>query len=437
MPRPAFQTRTAFLGLMFCLLILGLTSCLGWFPGIEDSEDAQVVASNVPRDTHPQVSNQEVASLVEGNSQFAFDLLAQLSSDTQNVFFSPYSISSALAMTYAGARGNTQAQMGDVLHFNPTDQGIHPILNWLDLELAKRDQISPPFEGEGFELSIANAVWGQNGYEFLQDYLDTLAVNYGAGLRVVDFASNPTVARITINDWVEDETNGRIEELLPASAIDADTRLVLTNAISFVASWLSPFDEGQTHDEPFTPLAGPSVSVPMMRQVETWRYTRFEAGQAIELPYNGEQIAMLLLIPDAGQFEAFAAGLDADRYENIVEALQERSVDLGLPKFNFSYDVALSTHLKALGMIDAFLPGAADFSGMDGNFTLFISSIQHKAFVSVNEAGTQATAATAVVVAPTMTPNPPVSLTINRPFILIIRDIPTGTLLFVGSIVSP
>jgi len=437
MPRPAFHTRSVVFGVMSCVLFLAATSCQWWLPNIEGPAGSLFVASDLPRETNPQVPGQQASDLIKGNSEFAFELLEELSADAKNLFFSPYSISSALAMTYAGARGNTEMQMGDVLHFNPTGQGIHPIFNWLDLQLNERDQISPPSEGEGFTLSIANAVWGQEGYGFLQSYLDALAVNYGAGLRLIDFVGNPEGSRITINDWVRDETEGKVEDLLPPSAIDVDSRLVLTNAIYFKAPWLKPFDEGETRDEPFTTLAGSSVTVPMMRQVETFPYVRFDVGQAVELAYNGEQIAMVLLVPDEGQFEMFEAGLDFDRYEEIVVALQEQRVDLGLPRFGFSYDVALPNHLKNLGMTDAFVTGTADFAGMDGSGNLFISDVLHKAFVAVNEAGTEAAAATAVVVVPTMNPGTPVTLTIDRPFIFIIRDIPTGSILFVGRVLSP
>jgi serpin B len=421
---------------MTCVLFLAAASCDWWSPGIEGPANPQLVASDLPRDTDPQVPGQQVVDLVRGNSEFAFDLLQEVSADAENVFFSPYSISLALAMTYAGARGATETEMGDVLHFEPTGQGIHPVFNWLDLQLDERDQIAPPSEGEGFELRIANAVWGQEGYGFLEDYLDTLAVNYGAGLRLTDFMGDPESSRIAINDWASEETEGKVEDLLPPSTINVETRLVLTNAIYFVAPWRKPFDEAETRDEPFTTLAGASATVAMMQQIETFPYARFDIGQAVELAYNGEQIAMVLLIPDEGQYETFEADLDFDRYEEIVAALQEQSVDLGMPRFGFSCDVALPNHLQSLGMTDAFVPGTADFSGMDGSRDLFISDVRHKAFVTVDEAGTEAAAATAVVISPTAEPGTPITLTIDRPFVFVIRDMPTGTILFAGRVVG-
>ena len=239
---------------MVCVLLVAAAGCAWWVPEIVDPADAEFVASDLPRDTNPQPMEQEIEDVVIGNGEFAFDLLGELSAGGGNVFFSPYSVSSALAMTYAAARGSTETQMADVLHFDPMGQTVHPVFNWLDLQLAERDEVSPPFEGDGLELSIANAVWGQKGHGFLQEYLDTLAVSYGAGLRLIDFAGDPEGSRVEINDWVSEETRGRIEDLLGPDAINADTRLVLTNAIYFTAPWLKPFDEAQTREELFATL---------------------------------------------------------------------------------------------------------------------------------------------------------------------------------------
>jgi len=422
---------------MVCVLLLAPAGCAWWVPEIVDPADSGFVASDLPRNANPQPEPQEIEDVVTGNGEFAFDLLGELSAGGENVFFSPYSVSSALAMTYAGARGSTESQMADVLHFDPMGQAVHPVFNWLDLQLAERAEVSPPFEGDGLELSIANAVWGQKGHGFLQEYLDTLAVSYGAGLRLIDFAGDPDGSRVAINDWVSEETEGRIEDLLGPEAINADTRLVLTNAIYFMAPWLKPFDEAQTRVELFTTLAGLHVTVPMMRQVETFPYARFDIGQAVELAYNGGEISMVLFVPDEGEYETFEASLDFERYGEIVTDLQEKRVDLSLPRFGFSYDVSLPDHLGSLGMTDAFLPGVADLSGIDGSRDLFVSDVLHKAFITVNEDGTEAAAATAVVVPFTAVPEPPVALTIDRPFIFVIRDIPTSAILFLGRVIEP
>jgi len=430
--RSSTAWRTTVTLLLFCV-VAGMAGCaLLWSQPPDGGEVAQ---SSLPRNTSPDVAEAEVESLVDGNSAFAFDLLHEIGSVGGNLFVSPYSISSALAMVYAGARGETERQMADVLHFALDQEELHPAFNWIDLALNGRGEVDPPYEGEGFQLNVVNAAWGQRGYSFLRSYLDTLAVNYGAGLRLLDFAEDPEAARETINDWVSDETNERIVDLLPPGSIDAFVRLVLTNAVYFNAPWLKPFDVDITAAGTFEPLDGGVVQVEMMRQIETFGYASWDGGQVIELPYNGETLSMVLFVPDRGTYGAFEAGLDLDRYEQIVGSLEPRQVDLRLPRFEFAYDASLVDPLTALGMTDAFT--AADFSGIDGTHDLFISDVLHKAWVSVDEAGTEAAAATAVIVSLVAYPGPPVVLTINRPFLFVIRDIPTGTILFVGRVVDP
>jgi serpin B len=285
-------------------------------------------------------------------------------------------------------------------------------------------------------LRVVNATWGQRGYSFLRSYLDTLAVNYGAGLRLCDFIQDPDGSRVTINDWVSDETNERIVDLLPPGSIDGDVRLVLTNAVYFNAPWLKPFEVEETAAGTFEPLDGGAVDVPMMHQVEMFGYANWDGGQAVELPYNGETLSMVLFVPDRGMYEAFEAGLDLARYEEIVGTLETREVDLQVPKFAVSYDLSLVDPLTELGMTDPFT-GAADFSGIDGTRDLFISDVFHKAWVSVDEAGTEAAAATAVVISLVAYPGPPVVLTVNRPFLFVLRDVPTETILFIGRVVNP
>jgi len=425
--------RTA-VALLLVSVVVSAAGCTLLWP--ESPDPGDVAKSSLPRDASPDVANDDVESLVAGNSTFAFDLLHEIGSVEGNLFYSPYSISSALATAYAGARGSTESQMAETLSF-PLEQGdLHPAFNWIDLALNKRGEIGPPYEGEGFELRVVNATWGQRGYSFLRSYLDTLAVNYGAGLRLLDFISDPEGSRETINDWVSDETNERIVDLLKPGSIDGDVRLVLTNAVYFNAPWLKPFEVEETATGTFEPLDGGAVDVPTMHQEEMFGYANWDGGQAVELPYNGETLSMVLFVPDRGTYEAFEAGLDYALYEEIVGSIEHREVDLQLPKFEVSYNVSLVDPLTELGMTDPFT-GAADFSGIDGTHDLFISNVLHKAWVSVNEAGTEAAAATAVIVSLVAYPAPPVVLTINRPFLFVIRDVPTGTILFVGRVVNP
>jgi len=377
------------------------------------------------------------ALLVEGNSAFAFDLYQALKGGEGNLFYSPYSISLALAMTYAGARNETAAQMADTLHFLLGQDKLHPAFKWLAAELASRGEGASGKDEKGFRLNIVNAIWGQTGYEFLINFLDILAENYGAGLRTLDFITEPEESRVTINDWVSNQTEGRIEDLIPQGAIDELTRLVLTNAIYFNAAWKYPFNGNITADGPFYLLHGGQATVPMMHQGESLGYAKGKGYQAVELLYDGGELSMVILLPGSGDFAAFEEALEAQKVNDILDGLQSKWVDLTIPKFEFDSDFSLEDTLTGMGMIDAFSVDDADFSGMTGNRDLLISDVVHKAFVSVDEAGTEAAAATAVVVPVGDGLEFPVELTIDRPFIFLIRDIETGAILFVGRVLNP
>jgi len=395
-----------------------------------------VALSEKQRDTSPNVGASDLVTLVDDNSEFAFDLYQALIHQGGNLFYSPYSISLALAMTYAGARGETEQQMADTLRFALQQDRLHPAFNSLDLALASRGEGAKGKDDKGFRLHIVNAIWGQKDYKFLPEFLDVLAENYGAGLRLLDFMREPDQSRITINNWVSDQTEGKIKDLIPQGVIDALTRLVLTNAIYFNAAWLNPFDKELTSNGTFHLLDGGDVTVPMMRQTHSFGYITGDGYQAVELPYDGNQLSMIILLPDSGKFESFRNSLNAALVDHIVSDLQSREVDLTMPKFQFESEFSLADTLAAMGMPVAF-SDEADFSGMTGNRELTITDVVHKAFVSVDEAGTEAAAATAVVVGLTAIPVQPVQVTVDRPFMFLIRDIETGTILFVGRVMNP
>jgi serpin B len=396
----------------------------------------EIARSAKKRVTSPDVATSDLADLVNGNNAFAFDLYQALGEESGNLFYSPYSISLALAMTYAGARGETEQQMAETLHFTLIQDRLHPAFNGLDLELARRGEGAEGKDGDGFRLNIVNAIWGQEGYVFLSKFLDVLAENYNAGLRLLDFGNAPEESRVTINDWVSDQTAGRIENLIPEGVIDELTRLVLTNAIYFNAAWSEPFEPDLTADGTFYLLDGGEVTVPMMQQTESFGYATGEGYQAVELPYDGWELSMVILLPEAGGFEAFEGMLDSERVDGIVKGLAHRRVSLTMPKFEFDWGFGLADALAAMGMPVAF-SADADFSGMTGSRDLFIADVIHKAFVSVDEAGTEAAAATAVVMPMAAMPEEPVEVTADRPFIFLIRDIKTGAILFVGRVVNP
>lgn len=417
------------------LSILALVVVFSVIGCSESAEEANIALSDKQRVTSPEVTDSDLGDLASGNSAFAFDLYQSLRGSEGNLFYSPYSISLALAMTYAGARGETEQQMADTLYFLSQDR-LHNTFNWLDLELASRGEGAQGKDGEGFRLNIVNAIWGQRDYKFLDEFLDVLAENYGAGLRLLDFINAPEDSRITINDWVSEQTEGKIEDLIPQGVIDAMTRLVLTNAIYFNASWLSPFSEDATKDGTFYLLDGSEVTAPMMMQTESFGYTEGDGYQAVELPYDGGELSMMILLPEIGHFEEFEASLNADLVDSIIGKLENKNIDLSMPKYEFESEFSLAETLAAMGMPIAFTE-AADFSGMTGNRELFIGDVLHKAFVSVDEAGTEAAAATAVVMELTAVPEVQVKLTLDRPFIFLIRDIETGTILFAGRMANP
>jgi len=419
--------------LLSTLMVTVLVSFMGCGTGVEG---VSMALSEKQRVTSPDVAASDLVALVKGNSHFAFDLYQALSNEDGNIFYSPYSISVALAMTYAGARGETERQMADTLQFILNQDRLHPAFNSLDLELARRGEGAKGKDEKGFRLNVVNAIWGQKDYDFLSKFLDVLAENYGAGLRLLDFRNAPEESRITINDWVSDQTEGRIEDLIPQGVIDALTRLVLTNAVYFNAAWLNPFSEDMTTDGTFYLIDGGEVIVPMMRQTESFGYAHGEGYQAVELPYDGRELSMVILLPDRGRFETFEGWLDADHVDTIMNNLAYRQVALTMPKFEFESDFSLGGTLVVMGMPVAF-SSAADFSGMTGSRDLAIAEILHKAFVSVDEAGTEAAAATAVVMRETAMPEQPLQVTVDRPFVFLIRDIETGTVLFVGRVVNP
>ncbi len=389
----------------------------------------------------PSAKGADLADLVDGNSAFAFELYKNLAAEDGNLFFSPYSISLALAMTYAGARGETQRQIADTLHFLLPQDGLHSAFNDLDLRLASRGGgTSDGDDNGGFQLNIANAVWGQRDHEFLEAFLDVLAENYGASVRPVDFVGAPEESRLMINDWVADQTEDRIKDLIPPEVIDALTRLVLTNAIYFNASWLHRFPKNSTRVRPFHLLDGGEVKVPMMSRTAGFGYTSGEGYEVVDMPYRGVEMSMTVLLPDEGRFKEFEHSMDTELLGRILDNIEKQNVQLTMPKFEFESQFALAETLKVMGMPDAFDEWTSDFSGMDGRSCqvgddpcLFIQDAIHKAFVSVDEEGTEAAAATGLIV---QAQSIPVSVSVDRPFIFLIRDRATDTILFLGRMES-
>ena len=389
----------------------------------------------------------DVLQLARDNSNFAFDLYRALSEEKEkeeNLFFSPFSISQVLAMAYAGARGETERQMTETLRYGLRQERLHPAFKTLYGALRSRggnrqSSSDPDEEDSHFRLKIANAVWGQEGLGFSGDYAEALAKNYGDEIRSLDFAAAPEECRVTINDWVAEETEGKIQDLFPPGTIDARTRLVLTNAIYFTALWLWPFPPDDTVERPFRLLNGGTVEVPMMTDNYHYKEVYYAQGhgfQAVEIPYIAWELSMIALLPDEGEFEDFEDSLTAEILDQAIKELEERDITLTMPRFEYESAFALEETLAKMGMPDAF-SGAADFSGITDMSELWLSAVAHKAFVSVNEEGTEAAAATAVATLESPPVEEPIIVTLDRPFIFLIRDEPTGAILFLGRVMDP
>ena len=390
--------------------------------------------SNVSRETAVDVAPTTLDELVAGNNRFAFDLFHAVAQEEGNLFFSPYSISTALAMTYAGARGETAVQMADTLHYTLAQSQLHAAFNALNLRLTASD------DEEEFALAIANALWSQKDEEFRQEFLDLLAAHYGAGIHLVNFQSEAgrEAASERINQWVSDATSGRITDLVNPKLFTSRTRLVLTNAIAFDGLWQQPFD-GDTENAGFTLLDGSSVRVLLMQRYATITpYASGEGWQAAEVAYQGGRAHMLVLLPAEGHFERFASELDTARLAEIEAALTPTDLALYLPRFEYAADLTLAETLADMGMPLAFSESAADFSGIaEIPPLLYISHVLHKAYVAVDELGTEAAAATEVEVVVGSEEVMPETMRVDRPFLFLIRDTEQGTILFLGRVVDP
>ena len=378
-------------------------------------------------------------ALGAGISAFAVDLFAAFKKQERgNLFISPYSIAAALSMTNAGARGNTQAELTRALHL--PQSGGHAEMGALIAELNASTRNGQP---RGFRLAVANRLFGARGAKFLPDFLAVNASQYGAPLEQLDFMNALEPSRKTINQWVEQRTENRIQELIPAGQLTKDARLVLVNAIYFRSDWAMPFVKPFTKDAPFHIAADKKVTAQLMLRIGEFPYYE-EAGklQVAELPYTGDELSMLVLLPaEKVGLDAFESSLSVENIQKWTAALAPRSVKLQLPRFKLTWGVKnVIPQLSELGIHDAFVYRKADFSGMDGGNSLIISLVLHKAFVDVNEEGTEAAAATAVVTAPGGAPpavQQPKEFKADRPFIFLIRHKPSGATLFIGRVTNP
>lgn len=403
-------------------------------PATHDDSDWTLIRSDLARDLEPVVDPVDTETLVGGNHEFALSLLHELGAEG-NLLISPLSIRTAFAMVYGGARGQTATEIELALAFGLPAARLHPAWNSLQLALDGRndpgDEDNPPVE-----LYLTNAVWGRIGYPFVPDYLDLLAVNYGAGVHEIDFLGAPENSRLVINEWVAEKTRRKVLDLLPEQSITSDTAVVLTNALYFCAPWFQPFDADSTATEDFQLLDGGKVSVQMMHKTDGFAYYEDDDCQALEIPFRGRELSMVLILPAGDGYADFVSALDAPALDGILDGLLWQGVSLGMPRFSFEYECQLKAVLMKLGMNLPFTP-AADFGGMTQNSLLWISEAYHKTFIKVDEKGTEAAAATAITMVDTGIPDGETAFVANRPFLLLIRDRATDTILFLGCVLEP
>ena len=399
----------------------------------ENAVEAYVAADAVRQ---PGNDISEVSGIVRSGNQFAIDLYQQLRSEEGNLFFSPTSISTALAMTFAGADGETEAEMAKTLHFDLQNERLHDSMKVLQSSWIVSDK------KKGIRLSLANRLWGQESYEFRPAFLKTTRDKYGAELARLSFSQSEEV-RKAINGWVEDRTEEKVTELIPAGLLSSDTKLVLTNALYFHGIWSDPFQKGRTKEKDFHQTASEKIKVPMMHRGGGFRYAEVNNLQILKLPYGDDSLSMVVVLPK--EVEGLADVESKLTFKNLqgwFKSLKhEDNVEVYLPKFKVTSQFQLSNTLKAMGMKSAFDANTADFSEMTGGRDLFISAVIHKAFIDVNEEGTEAAAATGVVMAPTSPlveeKREPIIFRADHPFVFMIRDQRNGAILFVGRVTNP
>ena len=423
--------RTFNLLLLASLVALGciVTGCTE-LPGTTSAEPAPPDGQETPGDA---------GSVAAGNTRFAVDLYRQIANDPayagQNLFFSPYSISSALAITYEGARGTTADEIQSALHLPANDTLRREGFAGVDAGLNRGDA--------NYTLRTANALWAEKTYPFLPEYIETAGRWYSANVTNLDFVGDSEASRQTINRWVEERTEERIRDLLPPGSINPLTRLVITNAIYFKGTWVMQFDPAGTTEEEFRVAPGKTVQVPMMHRTDedaVYGYAETDRLQVLDMPYahgSGNELAMLVLLPKEDNLTAAEAALDPETLADLRKSLVRERVRVVFPKFTLETEYRLPGTLAAMGMPTAF-SGDADLSGMDGTDNLLVSDVVHKAFVDVNEEGTEAAAATGVVVnIKSARPDTVPVFRADHPFVFLITEKESGTILFAGRVANP
>ncbi len=404
----------------YALLSLSIGLC-GWMMAVTHADEK------------PKMPINDLKAVAHGNNAFAFDLYAKLGKAPKNLFYSPSSLSTALAMCYGGARGSTAQEMAKVLHFSMAQNQLHPAIAQLS------QLLTTPSKPSLYQLSIANALWLQQDAKLEDAYVESMKQNYGAGIQLVDYKTKAEQARLTINQWVEERTQNKIKDLIKPGMLDAEMRLVLTNAIYFLGDWASPFEKDATYAQDFHLASGKMMQTDMMHQTSHMLYMENDQVQVLEKDYRGSDLSMVMILPKKqGALTDIERQWNVKQYDEWLSQLRLTRIALSLPKFTMNTEYELSKVLPEMGMPLAF-SNQADFSGMSTSEPFKIGFVIHKAFVKVDEKGTEAAAATAIGMrlagAPIM--EKPIEFTADHPFIVILRDKRTGTILFMGRVMEP
>lgn len=418
-----------------------------------ENPDITYIKADINRAADPSVTHDEVVDEAQRSSTFGISFYQELTrsagSSPKNIIFSPYSIRTALAMTYVGARGTTEEEMRNTLLYQLGQDKTHKVLNVLDLYLTNPEGTLPDLpdqRGHGdqsdfgdqiTELRTANSIWGCQGTSFSAPFLDILAREYGAGLRLMDFRSQPEKSRQIINQWVEEQTADKITDLLPPLSITPETRMVLTNAVYFKGAWAASFSRPKSY-QPFHLSNSETVYVPVMLRTASSGFAKGDGWKAVDIAYKDGKFSMIIILPEdpSEGLSDIEKKLSSEWYHSLQTRLKTEQVSLTMPVFEFTYEIGASELLADMGMPAAF-SSQADFSGMTTEAALAISEVQHKAFIRVDEKGTEAAAATGVIMVETSIPEPTVTIIVNRPFLFFIRETETGTMLFAGRVTDP
>lgn len=422
------KTKKIYRKWIYVAIVIIIASSFLIFTGCSRQE---ILCDSAP--CYPEGTNNFNPDIADANNNFAFDLYFQYKKDNENIFFSPYSISSAFEMVYEGAKGKTAEEIQKVFSFETDDSTRRRAFAGLYSEINKKNK--------NYKLNTANGLWAQKDYAFLNDYFNTIKSNYDGKIENLDFVNDNENSRKIINNWVEKQTNDKIKNLIPAGMLDASTRLVLTNAIYFKGKWQIEFDKSDTRDMNFLTNSGKDVKVNMMSLIDSKKnfgYFENDDLQALELPYKDNELSMTVLLPKNDNIDLAEKYLDAGKFANIEKNMRNMPIDIYLPKFKFETKYFMQDNLKKMGIEDAFSKQDADFSGMTGSKDLFISDVIHQAFVEVNEEGTEAAAATAVTMKFTSAiDSDKLIFRADHPFVFLIKQKSTGAILFIGKVNNP